>query len=123
MKKNIALFAIAVAALMAVPAITRAQATTPAAPDASAPAQKHGQRIMGKVTAVDATAMAVTVSTKAGGTETYTCTSDTKITKEGQPATFADITVGTAIHGAFKKDGDKMTATMIAIGKGKKKAE
>ena len=122
MKKNITLFAIAVAALMAVPAITRAQTATPAAPDASAPAQKHGARIMGKVTAVDATAMTVTVAGKAGD-NTYTVTSDTKITKDGQPATFADITVGTAIHGAYKKDGDKMTATMIGIGKGKKKAE
>lgn len=110
---------------MTVPAITRAQdATTPAAPDASAPAQKksHGLAIRGKVSAVDATAMTVTVTSKAGD-NTYTVTSDTKIAKDGQPATFADITVGTAIHGAYKKDGDKMTATMIGIGKGKKKAE
>jgi len=120
MKKNIVLFALAVAALMAVPTITRAQgATTNSAPDASAPVKKHhGAAIHGKVTAVDAKAMTVTV-----GTDTYNVTSDTKITKDGQPATFADITAGTAIHGAYKKDGDKMNATMIGIGKGKKKAE
>ena len=121
MKKNIALIAIAAAALLAVPAITRAQDAAANSSSATAPAHKKAT-IHGKVSAVDATAMTVTVTGKAGDS-TYTVTSDTKITKDGAPATFADITVGEMIGGTYKKDGDKMYATKIVIGKAKKKAE
>ena len=56
MKKNIALIALAAAALLAVPAITRAQDAATNAP--AAPAHKKAG-IHGKVSAVDATAMTV----------------------------------------------------------------
>ena len=119
MKKNIALIALAAAALLAVPAITRAQDAATNAP--AAPAHKKAG-IHGKVSAVEATAMTVTVTGKAGD-NTYNVTSDTKIMKDGAPATFADITVGEMVYGTFKKDGDKMNAVKITIGKAKKKAE
>ena len=49
-------------------------------------------------------------------------TSDTKITKDGQPARFADITAGATVSGAYKKDADgKLTATTVRIGEKKKK--
>jgi len=119
MKKQIALIAITAAALIAVPAITRAEDASTNAPAASAPVKKHGSVFHGKVASVDATAMTVTV-----GTQTYTFNSDTKITKEGQPATFADITVGTMIGGSFKKDASgTMTAVKVTIGGKKKKSE
>lgn len=124
MKKHIALYAIAAAALLAVPATIRAEdapAAKPDAPAAAPAAKKHGSLpFHGKVTAVDTTAMTVTI-----GTKTYNITSDTKITKDGEPATLADIIVGTMIGGAYKKDGDKLNATTINTGqkadKGSKK--
>ena len=126
MKKNIALFAVATA-LMAMPAFTHAQdATGSATPDATAPAvKKHhgGHAIHGKVSAVDATAMTLTVSTKKGGDQTYAVTSDTKIMKDKAPATFADITVGEFVFGTYKQDGTNMIASRITIGKHKKKSE
>lgn len=120
MKKQIALFSIVAAALIALPAITRAQDAS--APAATTPApKKHGPMFHGKVSAVDATAKTVTVAGKAGDA-TYAVTADTKITKEGQPATLADVAVGQMVMGAFKKDdAGKMTATTLTIGGGKKK--
>lgn len=120
MKKNIALFALAAAALMAAPSLTRAQDTSTNAPSAAAPAaKKHGLPFHGKVAAVDTTAMTVTI-----GTRTFNVTSDTKIMKEGKPATLADVTVGENISGFAKKDdAGKLNATVIHIGKKAKKAE
>jgi hypothetical protein len=120
MKKHIALIAIAAAALIAAPATIHAQATTATnSPATTAPAKKHGLPLKGKVTAVDATAMTVTV-----GTKTYNVTSDTKITKDGQPATLADVTVGATVGITYKKDdAGKLTATAIHMGAKKKKTE
>jgi hypothetical protein len=120
MKKHIALIAIATAALIAAPATIHAQdaAATPAAPATTpAPAKKKSAAVHGTVAAVDATAMTVTV-----GTKTYTVTSETKITKDGKPATLADVTVGETVGISSKKgEGDKLTATAIHIGAAKKK--
>jgi hypothetical protein len=121
MKKNIALIALAAAALLAVPAITRAQDAATNSPSATPPVHKKAT-IHGKVSAVDATAMTVTVTGKAGD-KTYYVTSDTKIAKDGAPAAFADITVGEVVYGTYKKDGDKMNAVKITIGKPKKTAQ
>lgn len=117
MKKHIALIAIAAAALIAAPATIHAQDAAKPEAATPAPAKKKAAAVHGAVTAVDATAMTVTV-----GTKTYTATSDTKITKDGQPATFADITVGETVGITSKKgEGDKLNATAIRIGAAKKK--
>ncbi len=126
MKKQIALYAI-VAAFMAAPALVRAEDSPvkkPAAAESGAPAKKHVAPFHGKVSAVDATAMTVKLAS-----QTINVTSETKITKEGKPATFADITVGEKISGQYKKDSaGKLNATVIHIGdkgepaEGKKKA-
>lgn len=42
MKKQIALFSIVAAALIAVPVLSRAADSTPSAPEQTAPAKKHG---------------------------------------------------------------------------------
>ncbi len=127
MKKQIALYAIVAAAFMAAPALVRAEdspAKKTAAAESGAPAKKHVVPFHGKVSAVDATAMTVKLTT-----QTLNITSETKITKEGKPATFADITVGEKITGQYKKDSaGKLDATVIHIGdkgaptEGKKKA-
>jgi Domain of unknown function (DUF5666) len=121
MKKQIALFAIVTVALVGAPAVIRAEdATAPAAGAAAAPAKKHGQAAKGKISAVDATAMTLTV-----GEQTFTATADTKVSKSGKPATFADLAVGDSVSVSYKKgEADKLTATSITVGgkgKGKKK--
>ena len=116
MKKQIALYAIIAAALIAAPAALRAEdkpANKPESTEAAAPAaKKHGGPFHGKVTAVDAAAMTVTIKT-----QTINVTSETKITKDNKPATMADITVGEVVSGAYKKDAaGKLNATVIHIG-------
>jgi hypothetical protein len=131
MKKQIALFAIVAVALIAAPSVVRAENTMPekkpAAAEAGAPAKKQGvPPLNGKVAAVDAAAGTVTI-----GQTTVTITSETKILKQGQPATIADIVAGEKISCKYKKDeAGKLNATAIHIGgkadKGeakKKKAE
>jgi len=116
MKKQIALFAIVSAALIAVPAIVRAE-DKPAKPETSeagAPKAKKNGAIPfhGKITAMDTTAMTVAI-----GSRTFNITSETKIMKEGKPATISDITIGENITGQYKKvEGDKLDAAVIHIG-------
>lgn len=116
MKKQITLFAIIAAALVAAPAVLRAE-DKPAAPEASQSADHAAKKkgvvpFHGKVAAVDTTAATVTV-----GKTTVNITSETKITKDGKPATLTDITVGEKIGGAYKKDeAGKMNAVSIRIG-------
>lgn len=124
MKKQIALFAIVAAALIAVPAVSRAQdnkagKNTPAAADQAAPAKKHGQPFHGKISAVDAKASTLTV-----GQMTINVTADTKITKDGKTATLADLAVGDQAGGFCRKDdAGKLTAATINIGAKGAKAE
>ncbi|HEX9045828.1 MAG TPA: DUF5666 domain-containing protein, partial [Verrucomicrobiae bacterium] len=75
---------------------------------------------------VDTNAMTFTV-----GTETFSVTSKTKITKDAAPATLSEITVGESVSGSYKKDAEgKLTANSVKIKtakatetKKKKKAE
>ncbi len=116
---SIACCAFIAAALAATPAISRAADSTNApAAETPVPKKPHGLPYHGKVAAVDANAMTFTVANT-----TYAITSATKITKEGKPAVFSDITVGAAVHGyCLKDDAGKATATLVRIG-GPKKAE
>ena len=108
-------FAIIAAALAAVPALSRADDTN--APAAQMPAPKKHLPFHGKVTAVDTNAMTFTV-----GMTTLAMTSDTKITKNGQPAVFAEITVDESVSGSYQKQADgKCKAWSVKIGGGKAK--
>jgi hypothetical protein len=116
-KKIIALILFA-AALFVTSASARAQdamsTNMPVAPDltTNAPAKhhKHDHSVFnGPVSAIDTNAMTLTV-----GQRTFAITSETKIMKNGQPATLADGVVGEMVGGAFKKGEDgKLTATSI----------
>ncbi len=120
MKKQIALFSIVAAALIALPALSRAADKTPAAPAAAdqvAPAKKHGLPFHGKISAVDTAAATITV-----GELKLSITSETKLTKDGKPATLADFAAGDSVAGSYKKDGDKLKVTTMHNAK-KKKAE
>ena len=116
MKKQIALFAIVAVALITAPAAVKAQdkpTKKSETAESGAPTKKKGALpFHGKVSAVDAAAMTVTLTS-----QTFKISSETKILKEGKPATFADITVGEKISGQYKKDeAGKLDATVIHIG-------
>jgi hypothetical protein len=118
MKKYIALYVIAAAALIAAPVSTQAQEAASTNAPVATP-KKHGLPFHGKVTAVDTAAMTVTVASR-----TFNVTADTKITKDGKPATLSDITVGETIRGSYKKAGmGKLDAAVIRIGEKKKEAQ
>ena len=115
-KLTLSLFA---TAIIAAPMLSRAQdagANTPAPPAQNAPAKpkKHeGLVFHGTVSAVDSKAMTMTVEKR-----TFEVVSETKITKNGQPAILSDIAVGDKVGGAYKKTDDgKLCATTINVGK------
>jgi len=107
------------AALVAAPAAVLAQdaasTNAPAAPEqkTEAPPVKHKKHdhsvFNGKLSTIDAAAMTFTV-----GKQTFEVTSETKITKDGKPATLADVTAGEMAGGSYKKGADgKLTATTV----------
>ncbi|HEY1718979.1 MAG TPA: hypothetical protein VGH42_11900 [Verrucomicrobiae bacterium] len=123
--KNILKISLFAAAIIAAPALSRGQDTSTNAP-AVAPGQttpapakpkKQGLVFRGTVSTIDTNAMTLTVETR-----TFDITSDTKITKDGQPATLGDGAVGEPVSGAYKKGDDgKLNATSIRFGAKKKK--
>lgn len=123
MKTNLVKFSLLTliaAALVAVPA-ARAQDAGAAAATNAAPAKvkkpKSSLVFHGAAAAVDTKAMTLKV-----GERTFDITSKTKITKNGEPATLSDITVGEMVGGAYKKGADgKLEATSVKVGGKKKK--
>lgn len=110
--KIIVLFSIIAAVLTAMPAISGAQDTSAGQ---KAPAAKKNKALPfhGKATTVDTNAMTLTV-----GTLNFNITSQTKITKDGKPATLSEITVGDALTGSYKKnDEGKLDASLVRDGK------
>ncbi len=106
-------------AIIAAPTLSRAQdngTNPPAAPgqtEQAKPKKHEGLVFRGTVGAVDTTAMTLTV-----GKRTFDVTSETKITKNGQPAILSDIAVGDKVGGAYKKTDDgKLVATTLHDGK------
>lgn len=76
------------------------------------PAASHAH---GAITAVDATAMTVTVK------DTYTATDATKVTDSGKAIKFGDLKVGDTIYVTYTKNGDKNDASKITVSHPKKK--
>jgi len=117
MKKTIlkiTLLSLFAAALVAAPLAARAQVTTntTAATATGKKAKKTASLpFTGKVAAVDTNSMTLTV-----GKRTFDVTSETKITKNGQPATLADGVVGETASGSYKKATDgKLGATTVTF--------
>jgi hypothetical protein len=120
MKKNISkitVLSLFAAALVAMPALSRAEGASTNAPASSdqtpAKPKKHGNPpFHGNLKAVDTNAKTLTV-----GTLTLQVTSDTLITKDGKSATLADGVVGELVSGAYKKTNDgKLNATSVHFG-------
>jgi hypothetical protein len=143
MKKQIAklsMLTLCAAAILVVPALSRAQATTnapavvvPTPPPAAAvstppaaaqtpPVKKHTAAspatlpFRGSVTAVDTNAMTLTV-----GKRTFNMTSETTVTRDDKPAVLANGVAGEPVRGSYKKNADgKLDAVTIRFG-GKQK--
>ena len=119
MKKYIA--QIAVLSLLAtgmiiVPAVARGQNETSNGPsmNQAAPKPTHHNVIpfRGKVDAVDTKAMTLKVGNRA-----FQITADTKIMKNGQPATLSDAVAGEPVRGVYKKTDDgKLEAVSLSLG-------
>jgi hypothetical protein len=105
-------------ALVALPASSRAEDPKmkegPAASEKPSPDKpgKHSTPFRGKLGTVDAKAMTLTV-----GTLVIHVTADTKITRNGQPATLADGVAGEPVGGAYQKTEDgQLNATTVHFG-------
>jgi hypothetical protein len=111
------------ALMIAVPAFAQDQnapANAPASSDQSTtPATKkhHVIPFHGKLGAVDTSAMTLTV-----GKRTFQVTSDTKIARDGEPATLSDGVVGEPVRGAYKKTDDGLLQA-VSVYFGAKKEE
>ena len=128
------------AAILVVPASSRAQATnnapaalpaaapvaapatTPAAAAQTTPVKKHTAAapatlpFRGTVTTVDTNAMTLTV-----GKRTFNMTSETAVTRDDKPAVLADGAAGEQVRGSYKKNAEgKLDAVTIHFG-GKQK--
>lgn len=62
-------------------------------------------RFYGTIESIDAAGMTLTLKGRTNET-TVKITSTTKITKDGQPATFSDAAVGSRVAGSGKKEDD-----------------
>ena len=81
------------------------------------PSPRNNPPFHGNLKAVDTSAKTLTV-----GTLTLQITSDTKITKDGKPATLADGVVGEPVSGAYTKTADgKLNAVVVHFGAKPKK--
>lgn len=123
MKKHIAqiatlgLLALGMALLPVVSSAADMKTNTPA--DQMTPKPKHTAiPFRGKISAVDTKAMTLTV-----GNRTFEITSETKILKDGQPATLSEGAVGEQVRGTYKKTEDgKLEALSVQFGAKQKTA-
>lgn len=111
-------FALLAAAIAGLPVSLRAQtnqnpAATNNAQKKQAPAGKRtAGPFRGKLAAVDKVNKTITV-----GKRTFQITPDTKVFKDGAPATLEEAVVGQNVSGGFKTaPGGKLNATKLTIG-------
>lgn len=89
----------------------------------AAPARPKMTRFAGTLASVDATAKTITVDNKTEKGRVFAITSDTKIMKDGKPATLSDGVVGQPVGGSFATGADgKMVAKMVRFGAPKRPA-
>ena len=117
MKKTIAKIAVLslfTAIMVAVPSFVCAQGATTNAPSSgqSTPPKHNIIPFHGKLDAVNTNAMTLTV-----GNRTFQVTPDTKIFKNGKPATLAEGVVGEPVRGTYKKtETGKLEALSVHFG-------
>jgi hypothetical protein len=117
MKKYIAkitVLSLLATGMVVLPVAARAQdANTNASPNQTMTPKRHNTiPFHGKVDAVDTKAMTLTV-----GSRTFQITPDTKISKDGQPATLSDGVAGEPVRGTYKKtEAGKLDALSVHFG-------
>jgi hypothetical protein len=112
--------------LVLLTAVTLAAFTTQAQTDSSsastntpppATPRPKSKRYIGKITSVDTDAPTITITLASGASQTIHITSKTRIRKDHQPATLADVAVGSKVFGAEHQDESKnWVATTLNIG-------
>jgi hypothetical protein len=113
---KITLAAILAAVVLGLPLSASAQDMKPKKNETASKPSAKTTPFNGKLEAIDKTAKTVTLAGKTK--ETFSITSETKIMKDGKPATFDDATPGETIHGSYKKTEDgKMVAVTLNFGK------
>lgn len=96
---------------------TNSEATASASPMESASPAMHGTRYYGKIASVDSSAKTFTITSKKGKSRVFKMTDTTEITKDGQPATMADVTADQKVHGQYDKQADgTMEAKSVMLG-------
>jgi hypothetical protein len=111
---KLSLAGILVALILGVPVRVSAQAQepAPASPAPTAPSKPKAIPFKGKLVAIDKSAMTITVTKR-----TFSITSETKLFKDGKPATLADGVVGDRVTGSYLKGDDgKLTAKSVYWG-------
>lgn len=126
MKKTILKLAVATllgAAVLTAPATSHGADQTSTNAPAATPDKAAPGKFNGAVTAVDTNAMTFTV-----GDQTFNVTSESRLSKNGKPATLSDAVVGEPARGSYTTGSDgKLDVTKARFGKGggkkKKKSE
>jgi hypothetical protein len=91
-------------------------APKPAAP--TAPAKPKAAFFRGKLAAVDTLNKTITVENKTVPKRTFEISSDTKITKDGKPATLGDGVIGDDVRGSYVTNADgKFGVRNLVFGK------
>ena len=107
-----ALFITAVFASVATPSVTAAD--KPA--DKKPAADEHFRPFRGTIKAVDPGAKTITLEGEKA--QTFAIASETKVSKDGKPAAFADLVAGESVGGRARETADgKWTAVTVNAGK------
>jgi hypothetical protein len=103
-------------ALAALPATAQTDATTATTTNATPrPPRPRVPQVGGTISSIDATAMTMTLKSRAGDV-IVKVTSDTRITKDREPAVFADAKEGLRVTVRGKKQDDgSWVATSLSI--------
>jgi Cu/Ag efflux protein CusF len=116
MKRIVSALALTLAVCIAAPAVLAADQPAEKKAAGQKEAAPKFRPFTGKVKAVDQSAKSITLEGEKA--QTFLVTSETRILKDGQPATFGAITVGEIVGGRAKETADgKWEATTVNVGK------
>ncbi|MDB6123133.1 MAG: hypothetical protein JWQ71_2126 [Pedosphaera sp.] len=112
---KLSLVGILAATVLGMPVRVSAEDAKKPAPAAPAAPKNSAIPFHGKLGAVDKSAKTITLDEKTK--RTFQITSETKINKDGKPATLDDAVVGDVLGGRYKKGDDgKLTVVSLRLG-------
>ena len=87
----------------------------------SAKPKSRGKPYSGTIDSVDNDGKTITVLSTSGTSKTYKVTSKTRIKKDGEPATLADLSKGEKVRGvSHETDSGDLVASTVNVGQMKK---